>query len=100
MGYMEVANLTYAIPGGRTLVQDVSFRVGDRQHVALVGPNGAGKTTIMRLLSGEEPPQSGTLRVDGRIGYMRQFIGTSERALTIRDLLITTTSMDVQKADR
>ena len=100
MGYIEVANLAYAIPGGRTLFQDVSFRIGDRQHVALVGPNGAGKTTIMRLLSGEEAAQTGTVRVDGRVGYMRQFIGAPDHPMTVRDLLISTASLEVQKADR
>ncbi len=40
---------------------DLHIERGDR--IALVGPNGVGKSTLMRLLSGEEPPRSGTRSV-------------------------------------
>ncbi|HZQ85210.1 MAG TPA: ATP-binding cassette domain-containing protein, partial [Acidimicrobiales bacterium] len=74
MGAVEVSRASYTIPGGRRLFGDVGFRVGDGEHAALIGPNGMGKTTLLRLLAGEETGHTGIARVDGRLGYMRQFV--------------------------
>src|SRR5215510_10916353 len=75
MGHVEAAGLSHALPDGRVLLDDVSFRVGDGIVAALVGPNGAGKTTLVRLVSGDLAPQSGTVSSSGGLGVMRQFVG-------------------------
>ena len=77
MSYIDVAHLSYVLPDGRPLLDDVSFRVGDGAHVALVGANGAGKTTLLRLVAGDlEPTAGGVVTYGGRLGVMRQFIGS------------------------
>ena len=88
MGYIELANVRFALPGGRVLFDDLSFKVSSGKHVALVGANGVGKTTVLRLLSGEETPQEGVVRVDGRLGYMRQFVGSFDARATVHDLFL------------
>ena len=98
MGHLEVSHLSYALPDGRTLLDDASFRVGDGQHVALVGANGAGKTTLLRLLGGDLKPSSGTVTVGGQLGVMRQFIGSIRDDSTIRDLLLTLAPRGVRDA--
>ena len=55
MSHVEAGHLSYVLPDGRTLLDDVSFRVGNAAKAALIGPNGAGKTTLMRLLAGDLP---------------------------------------------
>jgi ATPase subunit of ABC transporter with duplicated ATPase domains len=75
VGHVEVAHLSQALPDGRTMLADASFRVGEGTKAALVGPNGAGKTTLLRLIAGDLVPQSGTVTVSGGLGVMRQFIG-------------------------
>ncbi|MDR0342675.1 MAG: ATP-binding cassette domain-containing protein [Nocardiopsaceae bacterium] len=75
MGHAEVAHVSFALPNGRVLLDDASFRVGEGTTAALVGPNGAGKTTLLRMLAGDLPAQSGTVTVSGGLGVMRQFIG-------------------------
>ena len=75
MGHVEVAHVSHALPDGRVLIEDASFRVGEGTAAALVGPNGAGKTTLMRIISGDLPPQSGTVSFSGGLGIMRQFVG-------------------------
>ena len=61
-GHVEVAHVSHVLPDGRTLLDDVSFRIGEGLTAALVGPNGAGKTTLLRLVAGDLQPQSGTSR--------------------------------------
>ncbi|HNY27263.1 MAG TPA: ABC-F family ATP-binding cassette domain-containing protein [Candidatus Sumerlaeota bacterium] len=58
----------------KVLFHDVSFSVEERDRIALIGVNGSGKTTLMRVLSGAEPPDSGslTLRQDLRVEYLPQ----------------------------
>jgi ATPase subunit of ABC transporter with duplicated ATPase domains len=75
VGHVEVSHLSHAIPDGRVLLSDASFRVGEGVAAALVGPNGAGKTTLIRLIAGDLAPQSGTVTSSGGLGVMRQFVG-------------------------
>jgi ATPase subunit of ABC transporter with duplicated ATPase domains len=98
MGAIEAAHLGFRFPGGRQLFDDVSFRVGDGDTVALVGANGAGKTTLVRLIAGDESGATGVLTVDGRLGVMRQLIGSIRDATTVRELLVSVSHPHVRAA--
>ncbi len=88
MGFIDVSDVAYALPGGWTLFEGVSFRVPEGEHAALVGANGIGKSTLLRLIAGDEPASSGSIQVDGRVGLMRQFIGSDARPTTIGTFLL------------
>jgi ATPase subunit of ABC transporter with duplicated ATPase domains len=88
MGYLELTDVSYALPGGWTLFEGVSFRVPDGEHAALVGANGIGKSTLLRLIAGAERPTGGSIRVDGRVGLMRQFVGSGSRTTSVREFLL------------
>src|SRR5437868_10579025 len=47
-------------------LEDVSFKVNDREFVAIVGPSGCGKTTCLRMAAGLEFPTAGRVDVGGR----------------------------------
>ena len=49
--------------GERAIVSDFSTRIARGDRLGIVGPNGAGKTTLINLLTGAEPPDSGTVRL-------------------------------------
>ncbi|MFI0373886.1 ABC-F family ATP-binding cassette domain-containing protein [Actinomadura sp. 1N219] len=98
MGHIEVSRLTYAPPGGRLLLDDVSFRVGAGAKAALVGPNGAGKTTLLRLIAGDVRPSDGVVTSSGGLGVMRQFIGGIRDGRTVHDLLLSVAPARVRKA--
>src|SRR6478672_5928574 len=49
--------------GDRAIVRDFSTTIARGDRVGLIGPNGSGKTTLLRLLLGELPPDSGTVRL-------------------------------------
>jgi ATP-binding cassette subfamily F protein uup len=48
--------------GSRTIVRDLTTTVTRGDRIGIIGPNGSGKTTLLRLLLGEIPPDSGTVR--------------------------------------
>jgi ATPase subunit of ABC transporter with duplicated ATPase domains len=98
MGHVEAAHLSHALPDGRVLLDDISFRVGEGSTAALIGPNGAGKTTLMRLIAGDLTPQAGSVTSSGGLGVMRQFIGGIRDESTVRDLLLSISSRRVQEA--
>jgi ABC-type branched-subunit amino acid transport system ATPase component/ABC-type branched-subunit amino acid transport system permease subunit len=52
--------------GGIQAVTNASLQIGAGEIHALIGPNGAGKTTLFNLVSGLFPPDSGTIRLNGR----------------------------------
>ena len=49
--------------GIRTLFDNLTLHVGERERLGLIGPNGAGKSTLLNLLAGVEPPGAGQRRV-------------------------------------
>ncbi|MFF3485403.1 TlrC/CarA/OleB/SrmB family ABC-F type ribosomal protection protein [Streptomyces sp. NPDC002701] len=65
-----VAELTDVRVTGRLGVDSLTIRSGER--LLITGPNGAGKSTLLRVLSGELVPDSGSVRVGGRVGHLRQ----------------------------
>ena len=52
--------------GGLRAVDRVSFAIDDGELVGLIGPNGSGKTTLLNILSGHQPPDVGTVLLDGK----------------------------------
>ena len=58
---LDVEDVTVAL-GGRTLLDDVTWRIGPGDRYGVVGVNGAGKTTLLRLLSGRLAPDSGRVK--------------------------------------
>jgi energy-dependent translational throttle protein EttA len=59
---IETRHLTKAY-GDRLLLDDLSLSIPPGAIVGLVGPNGAGKTTLFRMITGQEEPTSGDIRI-------------------------------------
>ena len=60
--------------GDRLLVEGMSFSLPPGGIVGIIGPNGAGKTTLFRMITGQETPDSGTIRIGEtvKLAYMDQ----------------------------
>ena len=100
MGYIDIAAVSYALPDGRPLLDEVSFRVGEGSTTALIGQNGAGKTTLLRIIRDEIPALSGVVSIDGGLGVMDQFVGHGGPGQTVHDLLISVAPDRVRRAAR
>lgn len=76
--------------GGRPILNDVSWRVKEGEHWALIGLNGSGKTSLLNLITGYEWPSQGAIELLGeRLGQvelrsLRQKIGWVSAALAER----------------
>jgi ABC-type multidrug transport system fused ATPase/permease subunit len=93
--------VTFAYPGGRPVLRDVSFTVPRGGRIALVGPSGAGKSTVLALIERFYEIGGGVIRLDGtdvrdlprdalrrRLGYVEQ--EAPVLAGTVRDNLLLT----------
>ena len=60
--------------GNHLLVNGLSFKLPPGGIVGVIGPNGAGKTTLFRMITGEEKPDAGELKVGEtvKLGYVNQ----------------------------
>ena len=60
--------------GNNILIEGMNFKLPPGGIVGIIGPNGAGKTTLFRMITGQEQPDSGTLRVGEtvKLGYVDQ----------------------------
>jgi ATP-binding cassette subfamily F protein 3 len=69
----------------RPLFHDLSFAVKRGQRLGILGPNGCGKTTLLRVLIGQEPPDSGEVRLGThvQIGYFDQHLNLVEDEATV-----------------
>ena len=71
---LEAAELSHRY-GDRLAVDRASLSLAAGETVALIGPNGAGKTTLLSMLAGTLAASSGTIRAEGRIGWVPQRAG-------------------------
>ena len=60
--------------GDRLLIENLDFRLPPGGIVGVIGPNGAGKTTLFRMITGQEKPDSGRIRIGEtvKLGYVDQ----------------------------
>jgi ATP-binding cassette subfamily F protein 3 len=70
---IQLSDLTKSF-GDRTLLEHVTWQIGDGDRVGLCGPNGAGKTTLLKMLAGLDEADSGAIvrPADLTIGYLPQ----------------------------
>ncbi len=110
-----VQRASLAIRGGRRIVDDVSFSMTRPSLVAVIGPSGAGKSSLLRLVTGQVSPTSGSVSLDGatmtsqrrahrgKIGVVPQHT-VAHRSLTARQALDFTARlrlpMDVGHVER
>lgn len=70
---IEAKNISKAY-GNKVLIDDLSFKIPKGAIVGIIGPNGAGKTTLFRMITGQEKPDSGEIRLGDTVdlGYVDQ----------------------------
>ena len=81
---IEFTDVTKSFSVGTQALKGVTMQIEDGEFAFLVGPNGSGKSTIMKLITGELRPTSGSVHVNGyslerirkrEIPYLRRTVG-------------------------
>lgn len=86
---IQVTNLTYSYTG-QPLYEHGSFSVPKNKKAGLVGLNGSGKSTLFKLILGEEYPEDGSVRVEGRVILVPQEVSSDpiqKKATSVREYL-------------
>lgn len=62
--------------GTTPILKNITFKIEDKEKLAIVGVNGAGKTTLFRILAGEMDPDEGSLNwvKNCQVGYLTQHL--------------------------
>jgi len=70
---IEVEGLSKGF-GDELLIENLSFKLPPGGIVGIIGPNGAGKTTLFKMITGQEKPDAGTIRIGEtvKLGYVDQ----------------------------
>ncbi|MFD4673412.1 ABC-F family ATP-binding cassette domain-containing protein [Lentzea sp. NPDC058450] len=71
MSVLTARNISLSF-GPRTVISEVDFDVSPGDRVGLIAPNGVGKSTLLRLLSGELLPESGSVSSTGTVAHLTQ----------------------------
>ena len=73
-GIVIEANQLRKAYGNRLLMDDLNFKLPPGGIVGVIGPNGAGKTTLFRMITGQDTPDGGSLKVGDtvKLGYVDQ----------------------------
>ncbi|HFC91921.1 MAG TPA: ATP-binding cassette domain-containing protein [Leucothrix mucor] len=84
---VEVEHLTYTLPNGRVLIDDLSLLIQRGDKIGLIGPNGVGKSTLLRVLLGEIEADSSKF-IEGtnlQVAYFDQLRSQLDEEKTVRD---------------
>ncbi|KAA9004857.1 ABC-F family ATP-binding cassette domain-containing protein [Paenibacillus spiritus] len=92
--------ISYAYPGGETILRDFSLSLNRGDRAAVIGPNGAGKSTLLKLLAGVYEPASGTVtrHPKAAVGYFAQELEGLDLDSTLLDSLLDLPGMTVTEA--
>ena len=86
--------------GEQIIAYDLEHKILRNDRIAIAGANGCGKTTLLKMMMGEEHPDSGGIRISPnvKIGYMSQIIVFDDINATVLDVLCAETGETAEKA--
>ncbi|MBU5365881.1 ATP-binding cassette domain-containing protein [Enterococcus devriesei] len=87
--------------GDKILYEDLELHLNKGEHLGLIGQNGAGKSTLIKIITGEQLPDEGTIawQKNIHVGYLDQYVEV-DPTLSIRDFLKTAYAVDFEKEAR
>ncbi len=85
--YRELMNIHFKqrVKGAREVLKNIDLKIPKGSRVAVIGRNGAGKSTLLRLIAGIYKPNSGTVRIDGRVCCFLEPGAGVAPSLSVRD---------------
>ncbi len=86
---IDVQNL-FLKKNGNLILEDLTFQIQKGEYVGILGPNGAGKTSLLRILTGLEKENSGSMQINGTLAYVPQMLPGEDFPLpiTVKEILL------------
>ena len=97
MSILEVENLKFGYLG-ETLLNNVSFRLLNDDHIGLVGVNGSGKSTFMNLIAHRIHPDGGTITWDKSVTF--SYLDQHLKIKLLMNIYIVFISISIRKKKR
>jgi len=72
---ISAQDITYQLPSGEILFQDIYFTLNKGEKAAIAGHNGAGKSTLLKIIAGQEKAFTGTVAASEQVYYVPQHFG-------------------------
>jgi ATPase subunit of ABC transporter with duplicated ATPase domains len=72
---ISAQHISYQLPSGAFLFQDIHFTLNKGEKAAIAGHNGAGKSTLLKIIAGQEKAFSGTVTASDALYYVPQHFG-------------------------
>ena len=94
---LSIKNLSHSYhsnDGETPAIDHLSLSVSEGEFVSIVGPSGCGKSTLLSLIAGLYSPQTGTLSINGNVGYMLQKDHLLEHRTIYKNILL---GLEIQK---
>ena len=97
---LKVNNISKSYKG-KTVLNKIQFEINHGEKVGLIGSNGVGKSTLMRIISGIEEPDEGTIEINNPefVGFLRQEFKIDEENETIVSFIKKEIGIDKIEAD-
>ena len=72
----------------KSLFDNISYVINDKDKIALVGKNGAGKSTMLKIIAGLQQPTSGAVAIpsDVTVGYLPQHMITTDELTVVEEV--------------
>ena len=85
---------------GKDILNNISFSINEKEKIGIIGYNGVGKTTLLRIISGEEEPDTGEILREENIliGYFKQEFTIHEENADIESFIKKYIGIDVLEA--
>ncbi len=68
---VDFEDVSYQTPDGKTILSNMTWRLGPGDRIGLLGANGAGKTTLLGLMTGELAPSSGRIKIGKTVKFAK-----------------------------
>ena len=89
---VRISDMTFSYPN-KQIFQNFNLSIMGCSRVRLCGNNGTGKTTLLKLICGQLQPDSGTVRVTGRVAYLNQDLSLLDKNKTIVENIMNLTGV-------
>ena len=89
---VRISDMTFSYPN-KQIFQNFNLSIMGCSRVRLCGNNGTGKTTLLKLICGQLQPDSGTVRVTGRVAYLNQDLSILDKKKTVVENIMDLTGV-------